>query len=224
MVYLLGSTPRALSKLAAEVRGAFPGPDPSEITHAATLKLPYLAAVLSEGLRLYSPVVTGLLRTVAGPQAGGEEDAATAGVEIDGHAVPPNTTVSVAPYAATHMRRNFARPAEFWPERWLDDYGGDEGLRDVFEGDNRAASQPFLLGPRGCIGKNLSYIEQRLIVCKLLWHFDLELVRKGGEGVTREMLRANDMWVVEGDNKNLKGYLVWDKPDLWVKLTPVKRG
>lgn len=40
--------------------------------------------------------------------------------------------------------RNFAEPHEFRPERWMEDPAFNDDLK---------ASQPFHLGPRGCVGK-----------------------------------------------------------------------
>ncbi len=42
-----------------------------------------------------------------------------------------------------HDEKYFAEPMEFVPERWL-----DPDSQDVKE-----ASQPFSLGPRGCLGR-----------------------------------------------------------------------
>jgi cytochrome P450 len=38
----------------------------------------------------------------------------------------------------------------------------------------RDASQPFSYGPRNCIGRNLAYVEMKLIIARLVWTFDLE--------------------------------------------------
>lgn len=35
--------------------------------------------------------------------------------------------------------------------------------------------KPFSLGPRNCIGKLLAQAEAKLVLAKLLWHFDVEL-------------------------------------------------
>lgn len=64
--------------------------------------------------------------------------------------------------------------------------------------------QPFSLGPRNCIGRNLAYVEAKVVVAKLLWNF--ELVDVGNEG-----------WLDQ------KVYLVWERRPLMVKLIPVDR-
>jgi cytochrome P450 len=64
--------------------------------------------------------------------------------------------------------------------------------------------QAFSIGPRKCLGRNLAYMEMRLILARVLFNFDLELVDKDKD------------WV-----KGMKIYGFWEKPDLMVKLTPV---
>lgn len=83
------------------------------------------------------------------------------------------------------------------PERWL---GGEE-----FEGDNRKMVQAFGVGPRNCIGKNLAVAGMRVLVAGLAWGFDMEL-----EKVSKDWINGQ------------KGFLVYDKPSLWVRLKPVK--
>ena len=52
-------------------------------------------------------------------------------------------TVGVQMWAATHNPKNFKDPDTFRPERWLDPNCTDQP----------GASNPFLLGPRACIGQ-----------------------------------------------------------------------
>ncbi|OCL10837.1 cytochrome P450 [Glonium stellatum] len=72
------------------------------------------------------------------------------------------------------------------------------------------ASNPFSLGLRGCIGRNLSYMEMRLIIAKPLWHNNIE------------MTELNKKWNLQGDYKNMVIYNNWIKPGLNLKLTPRK--
>lgn len=185
--------PEAYENLVSEIRDTFKSAN--EINWNAIKDLPYLGATLRESIRLFAPVSGAMLRTVPAD-----------GSSIDGYFVAGGTTVSVAPWAATHLPLNFARPLEFLPERWLDPAS--------FPKDNPDALQPFGIGPRGCIGKDLSYIEQRLVVAHLIWHFDMTL--EGGK-------EANWEWNPEGDMKHMRAYITWEKPDLMVRFTSVKR-
>lgn len=105
-------------------------------------------------------------------------------------------------YAVCRSSANFHRPDEFLPQRWLGD--------PEFANDRREASQPFSIGPRNCIGRQLAYAEMRLILAKVLWHFDLRLDEsKMGE---RDWMAEQGVWIL------------WDKNPLWVHLTPRATG
>ncbi|KAL9082684.1 MAG: hypothetical protein Q9165_008816 [Trypethelium subeluteriae] len=69
------------------------------------------------------------------------------------------------PVAASLDPMNFTEPELFKPERWL---GHSEDVLD--------AAQPFSLGPRGCLGRNLGWMELRTTLARLLWRYDLELM------------------------------------------------
>lgn len=163
--------PDKYEKLCAEIRGAFK--DESDLTYENLSKLTYLNACLEEGLRIYPPVPTGLLRTV--PQAGDT---------IDGHFVPGGTSVAVGSWAASHNPVNFRDCDSFIPERYID---------KAYDTDYKKAAQAFSLGPRGCIGRHLSYMEMRLILGRLLWNFDIISV----DGAWQ--------WDPTGEMKNMRG-------------------
>src|SRR6201999_3484271 len=118
--------------------------------------------------------------------------------------VPEGTSVAVSSWAASHNPVNFQECDKFIPERYID---------PAYAADIKKASQPFSLGPRGCIGRHLSYMELRLILASLLWHFDIE----------RADLPGFDIWDPADNLQHVKAFNTWDKPPLWCKLTPVKR-
>lgn len=151
--YLLRN-PACLSKLNAEVRGAFASRE--QITGDATAALPYLHGCIEEVLRIFPPATLGLPRDCPG-------------AVIDGVYIPEGVVVSTEAYAMARDPRSWADPLTFRPERWVGD-----GLA----GDDKRASQPFSTGPRACLGINLAYLEMRLAVAKVLWTFDLEIVSK----------------------------------------------
>ena len=186
--YYLLSNPSTLAKPTYEIRQAFENED--EICMATVQKLEYQLAVLNEALRLFPPV-SGNLRRVTPDE----------GCMINGRFVPGNTNVAVDLYAAGHSSRNFIRPKEFIPERWLADAGPE------FKNDKRKVVQPFSYGPRGCIGKSLAYMEMRLILARALWAFDLQLCQE------------SKGWI-----HGMKVYAFFEKPQLMVKLSPARRG
>ena len=165
-------------KLCAEIRSNFK--EEKEITYEATSKLPYLNACIEEGLRIHPPVPTGLLRTV--PKGGDF---------IDGAFVAEGTSVAVSSWAAAHNPANFVECDSFIPERYLEP--GQEGYNPKYSTDLKKGAQPFSLGPRGCIGRHLSYLEMRLILTRILWNFDIESV----DGAWQ--------WDPSDEMKNMKG-------------------
>ncbi|KAJ6023950.1 hypothetical protein N7540_004747 [Penicillium herquei] len=182
--------PDKYQKLCEEIRSSFKSEN--EIDYERTGQLTYLNACIEEGLRIHPPVPIGLLRTV--PKAGDT---------IDGHWIPGGVSVSVSSWAASHNPVNFRDCDSFIPERWLD---------DAYASDHKKAMQPFSLGPRGCIGKNLSYMEMRLILSRLLWHFDI--------------VSTDDAWQWNpaGEMMHMKAYNTWQKPELLIKLVNVRGG
>lgn len=77
--YYLLQTPGAYEKLRDEIRGAFEGY--SEIDAAKAGRLPYLAAVVAEGLRIYPPGSQGFQRL-------------SPGAEVDGYYIPKGVSFS----------------------------------------------------------------------------------------------------------------------------------
>ena len=107
--------------------------------------------------------------------------------------------MSVSHWACYHSAENFRDPYEFAPERWLDD--------ERYKDDRKKALQPFSLGPRNCLGINLAYAEMRVILARLVWNFDMELCKQ------------SQNWV-----EGMKVFMIYQRPPLMVRLTPVVRG
>jgi fatty acid omega-hydroxylase len=73
-------------------------------------------------------------------------------------------------YSAYAMNRNpdiWPDPLSFKPERWLDDNG--EPLKEV----SPYKFVTFNAGPRMCLGKNLAYMEIKVVLSMLLNKFDI---------------------------------------------------
>jgi cytochrome P450 len=196
--YLICTNHDVYQRLVAEIRGSFLSAN--DIKWETTKDLPYLTASINEALRLFSP-------------AGGNQQRVVppGGATIDGHYVPAGITVAVSPWAAGHSALNFCEANKFRPERWLSEHD------EKFSKDKLQSSQPFSTGPKGCLGKNVSYFEARLILSHLLWNFDLELESKGEPGA------QNRMWTTSGDTTSIKLFQALLTPKLWVRLKDVQR-
>ncbi|KAI5867907.1 cytochrome P450 [Durotheca rogersii] len=180
--FLLLTNPDKLAKLTEEVRSAFNSDD--EITLTSVGKLTYMLAVLNESLRRYPPAAAELPRK-----------APKGGATVIGKFVPEDTAVAVWQWPINHNPNWWKDPMTFAPERWLDD--------PRYKGDRLDAMQPFSVGPRNCIGRNLAYAEMRLILARIVFNFDMRL--------------ADDSrrWF---DGQRV--YIVWEKPMLNVYMTP----
>ncbi|KAJ6180422.1 hypothetical protein N7519_010883 [Penicillium mononematosum] len=155
-----------------------------DITLESCNKLEYCLAVLTEALRVYPPVAVGLPRIV---------DAQ--GDMIAGNWVPRGTVVSVSHLAASHSPANFADAEQFIPERHLGN--------PRFANDSKTAVQPFSFGPRNCIGRNLAYVEMRIILARMVFNFDMELDQPEKDWMDQEC------------------FVLWNKPKLMIKLKPI---
>jgi cytochrome P450 len=126
--------------------------------------------------------------------AGGVTRQAMEDTTLLGHRIPKGTTVFLlnngpgiqsAPIPADEAARSASSRAakgkvgswdprdvgEFRPERWL--ARGEGGQHDVY--DSTAGPHiGFGLGPRGCFGKRLAYLQLRLFVVMIVWEYALQ--------------------------------------------------
>ena len=125
--------------------------------------LRFLRACIDEAMRLSPPVPTLLPREVL-----------AGGMDIDGLHVPSGTVVGVPIYSLHHNPAYFPEPLVYKPERWLTD---ETATPARLEEIKRAQSAfcPFSVGPRGCIGKGVAYLELTVALARTLWMYDLRL-------------------------------------------------
>ncbi|KAJ6134167.1 cytochrome P450 [Penicillium sp. IBT 18751x] len=146
--YLL-ENPEILGRLQFELQEAIP--DANERIELKRLEnLPYLSAVVSEGLRLSYGVSTRLQR-IDPDEALNFRSQSKTGSTIE-YCIPPGTPVGMtATLIHTHPDL-FPEPYEFRPERWLDEQGQRHKRLDKY-------LLSFSRGSRQCIGINLAYAE-----------------------------------------------------------------
>ena len=154
--YLLRD-PSKLQALVHEIRSSFQTNE--DITGVSLSHLPYLNAVLHEGLRLCPTIPDGMRREVS-----------KGGAMVAGHFLPQGTVVSIPQWASYQATSNFHSPTLFAPERWLEGPANSQ-----YNKDRKDVFQPFSLGPHNCPGRSLAYLEMRLILAKMIWNFDLKV-------------------------------------------------
>lgn len=103
--------PKVLQRLRKELDEAIP--DPKEIPPLLRLQnLPYLSAVIEEGVRLALPVMSRSPRIFQ-----------THVLQYGDHVIPPGSAVSQTPFFVQTDPGIFPDPWQFKPERWLDNKG-----------------------------------------------------------------------------------------------------
>ncbi|KAJ9622835.1 hypothetical protein H2204_011444 [Knufia peltigerae] len=164
VMYLLLKNPRCLQNLREEIDGTL---DEDEVVapYDKVKHLPYLRACLDESMRLFPPTTFGLPRKTP-PE----------GAAVVEEYIPGNTTVSISSYVAHRDADVFPDSEMYNPDRWM----GEEGKN----------LQPFFIafsaGARGCIGRNISYLEQMVLLASLLHRYEFALPHPEWEPTRRE--------------------------------------
>ncbi|KAI8710999.1 Cytochrome P450 [Fusarium sp. LHS14.1] len=169
-VYLLYTHPHILAKLRAEIDTAIPGANiPS---YDAASKLPYLRACIEYSLRVRPASSFGLPRVVL-----------EGGRHIAGQFVPEGVTVSVPTYSLLRDESVFEHATEYDPDRWM---------TDDSEKKHRMMTNhlPFSTGPCACIGRNIAYFEQIVVIAALAKFYDC-IVPNGFKLETQERFNSN---------------------------------
>lgn len=168
-MFFLLKNPKCLAKLREELDDVLEE-DEVVAPYGKVKHLPYLRACIDESLRMMPPIVFGLPRRTP-----------VEGTTILDNYVAGNTSVSISSYVMHHQESVFKDNATYKPERWL----GEEGkaLQPYFI--------PFSTGARGCIGRNISYLEQTVLVASLIHRFEFALPHPDWNPVVKEMSNFN---------------------------------
>lgn len=165
-LFYLVRNPTALQKATGEVRARFS--DVEDIAQGPQLNsCTYLRACIDEAMRM-SPSVGGIAPREVLP----------GGTTIDGEFVPAGAVVGTPHYTIHHNASYYPQPFAYVPERWVAGSsasskmsGGAITERDVAVA--QSAFCPFSIGPRGCIGKGLAYVELMTTLARVLYLYDL---------------------------------------------------
>ncbi|KAL8993292.1 MAG: hypothetical protein Q9169_006453 [Polycauliona sp. 2 TL-2023] len=135
LVWAVCQNPAVQERLVGELRAL-----PESPTHAHMRELPYLDQTIKETLRCYGAAPGALPR-----------DVPAGGANLGGHYIPAGAIVSTQNYSLHRDPVMFPNPDRFDPSRWEEP---TKGMTDAF--------MPFGIGPRGCIGAQLAWMELRL--------------------------------------------------------------
>ncbi|XP_077248198.1 cytochrome P450 89A2-like [Tasmannia lanceolata] len=150
-------------KLFEEIKGVIGEEEKDTIKEEDLQKMPYLKAVIMEGLRRHPPGHFLLAHAVS-------ED-----VSIDGYVIPKGTMVNFLVREIGLDKTLWKDPMEFKPERFL------EGEEVDITGSREMKMIPFGMGRRICPGLGLAILHLEYFVANLVNEFEWKA--KDGEGV-----------------------------------------
>ncbi|BCS26853.1 uncharacterized protein APUU_51564S [Aspergillus puulaauensis] len=154
IVWHLLANPETMQKLTQEVCDRFDSA--AAINYKDLQQLPYLHAVIEEGLRICPPNPGVLPRVVVDRNPGC--------LAIGDQIFPPGTEIGVCNLALQRNPAYFDDPESFLPERWLES--------SLLKCDKNAFA-PFSYGPRSCLGRNMAYMEMSLTLALLVYRLKL---------------------------------------------------
>jgi len=157
MLYLIAH-PRVYTKLQAEIDATvssdatvFSGSARGVVQDTTLRDLPYLQAVVREGLRVHPPVTDVVPKLVP-------KDGDTVSVEGKQYYLPGGTNVSYNAWGVNHDKAMFGADADFFrPERWL--LEDNELNQEQLNAMRRTTEMIFGYGKYQCLGKPIAWLE-----------------------------------------------------------------
>lgn len=149
-MYLLDQHPDVLARVEEEVDRILGGRAP---TADDLPRFEYLDRVISESLRLYSPIHS-LSRIAL------EDDT------IGGYPIPAGSTVMVSLYATHRLPNHWPDPDRFDPDRFLPERSA---------GRHRYAYIPFAIGHRACLGGKQAMVNATINIATIVQRYRLRL-------------------------------------------------
>ncbi|GAV88980.1 p450 domain-containing protein, partial [Cephalotus follicularis] len=149
--------PDIQEKLFMEIKGVVSEGE-EEVKEGDLKKMPYLKAVILEGLRRHPPGHLVLPHKV------------TEDIVLDGYLLPKNGNVNFMVADMGWDPKVWEKPMEFKPERFMRNDNGKEEVFDI-TGSREIKMMPFGVGRRICPGYVLAMLHLEYFVANLIWKF-----------------------------------------------------
>ncbi|KAI0023898.1 cytochrome P450 [Xylariomycetidae sp. FL0641] len=176
------TTPAAYTNLKREIdRALVEGQLSNPITDTEAKSLPYLQAVIKEGLRIYPPV-TGL----------GSKQVPRGGDSLHGHFIPEGTQVGMNFFGLMRSKEIWGPDADvFRPGRWLE--ASEAELKKM----NIVVDLDFGFGKYQCLGKPIAMMELNKIFVELLRRYEFTIInhQKPIKASSAIFWTASDFWL-----------------------------
>ncbi|ESQ40505.1 hypothetical protein EUTSA_v10013402mg [Eutrema salsugineum] len=143
--------PQVLKKAQEEVENVVG--TKAKISNNEIDQMNYLRCIINETLRLHPPGIV-------------PRETSSKWIKVGGYDIPPNTKVLVNLFAVQRDPKDWEKPNEFVPERFLDkniDFMGNQGYA------------PFGFGRRNCPGMAYGIVLLEEIIANLLYRFDWKM-------------------------------------------------
>jgi cytochrome P450 len=165
--YHLMKNPNILAKVRQELAGVEIPPGDPVAPWTSLEKLPYLTAVIKEGVRMAGGMLSRLPRVYDKP------------IQYKQWTIPAGTPVSMTPHLVLIDETIFPEPRKFEPERWLD---------QMAEGRTTSRLDKYMTafgkGSRNCIGMHLAYAQMYMSLAAVAQRYNLEIYQTDDSDVT----------------------------------------
>lgn len=156
--WLVATNPLVEAKILEEVKNNFGTNNEKKLDVDDLKKLVYLHGAICEALRLFPPIPFETKQAIKGD------------ILPSGHNVEPNTTILFSLYSMGRFEDIWGKDClEFKPERWISERGGI-----VHVPSYKFIS--FNAGPRTCLGKDLAFVQVKMIAIAILRKYHVQLV------------------------------------------------
>ncbi|KAL2473228.1 alkane hydroxylase MAH1 [Forsythia ovata] len=159
--WLIASNPLVEIKILEEIETKFHVKETKQyrfFNAEESRKLVYLHGALCETLRLYPPVALE------------HKSPIRPDILPSGHCIPQNTRIILVLYSTGRMERIWGKDClEFKPERWISEHGG-------IKHEPSFKFPAFNAGPRTCIGKEMSFVQMKMVVATIILNYHVQVV------------------------------------------------